>query len=134
LSEPVWIREIDAIHLHTQQISLFGGSTGVRDLGLLQSALARPLNLWVYSDSRPSLPKLAATYASGISSNHPFLDGNKRTAMMVSFVFLDKNGLEVTATQEDAFHTVLALAAGELTEEQLAAWFERNTAARNQAE
>ncbi|KAA6463354.1 type II toxin-antitoxin system death-on-curing family toxin [Acidobacteria bacterium AB60] len=133
MTEPTWIREIDALQLHAQQINLFGGSLGVRDAGLLASALARPQNTWAYSESQPNLSRLAAGYAFGISSNHPFIDGNKRTALMVSFVFLDKNGLEMTATQEDAFETMLRLAAGEISEEQLAAWFERNTAPRNQA-
>jgi len=78
----------------------------------------------------PSLAKLAAAYASGISSNHPFIDGNKRTALLVSFAFLDVNGLEVTASQEEAYLTILGLAAGEISEEQLSLWFERNTAKR----
>jgi death-on-curing protein len=106
---------------------------GVRDMGLLESALARPKNIWAYAESPPGLPALAAAYAFGISSNHPFVDGNRRSALMVSFVFLDINGFEVTATQEDAFVTILGLAAREVTEDQLAAWFERNTAPRNQA-
>jgi death-on-curing protein len=76
------------------------------------------------------LAALAAAYAFGISSNHPFVDGNKRTALLVSFAFLDVNGLEVTASQEDAFLTILGLAAGEISEDQLALWFERNTAPR----
>jgi death on curing protein len=133
VKEPIWIRETDALQLHTQQITLFGGSTGVRDLGLLQSALARPQNLWAYAESQPTLAQLAASYAFGISANHPFLDGNKRATLMVSFVFLDKNGFEVMATQEDAFLTIIRLAAGEISEEQLATWFERNSAPRNQA-
>ena len=130
MNEATWLRDVDALRLHAQQISLFGGSMGVRDLGLLQSALARPQNVWAYAESRPSLTTLAAAYAFGISSNHPFIDGNKRAALMVSFVFLDVNGFEVTATQEDAFLTILSLAAGEITEDQLAAWFERNIAPR----
>jgi death-on-curing protein len=129
--EPNWIRLADALHLHTQQISLFGGSMGVRDLGLLESALARPQNIWAYAESPPTLARLAAAYAFGISSNHPFLDGNKRAALMVSFVFVEKNGVEMTATQEDAFATILALASGEITEDQLAAWFERNATSRS---
>jgi death-on-curing protein len=103
---------------------------GVRDAGLLESALARPQNILAYAESVPFLAALAAAYAFGISSNHPFVDGNKRTAFLVSFAFLDVNGLEVTASQEDAFLTVLGLAAGEITEDQLALWFERNTAPR----
>jgi death-on-curing protein len=92
--------------------------------------LARPKNIFAYADSMPSLSVLGAAYAFGISSNHPFIDGNKRTALVVSFAFLDVNGFEVTASQEDAFLTILGLAAGEITEAQLAEWFERNTAPR----
>ena len=130
MKDPVWIREIEALAMHAQQISLFGGSMGIRDIGLLESALARPKNLWAYEESTPTLPRLAAAYAAGISSNHPFLDGNKRTALVVSFAFLDVNGFEVTATQEDAYMTILGLAAGGISEEELALWFERNTTAR----
>ncbi|MGA9129260.1 MAG: type II toxin-antitoxin system death-on-curing family toxin [Terracidiphilus sp.] len=115
---------------HDLELAAHGGSAGVRDAGLLESALARPKNLLAYSNSAPSLPVLAAAYAFGISSNHAFVDGNKRTALLVSFAFLDVNGLEVTASQEDAFLTILSLAAGEISEEQLAQWFEGNTAPR----
>lgn len=97
---------------------------------MLDSALARPKNLPAYADFEASLCALAAAYAYGISSNHPFMDGNKRTALVVSFAFLDVNGLEVIASQEDAYLTILSLAAGELTEEQLMRWFEANTQAR----
>lgn len=84
--------------------------------------------MWAYEESRPSLARMAAAYAFGISSNHPFVDGNKRTALVVSFAFLDANGMELTATQEDAYLTILGLAAGEISENQLALWFQRNTA------
>lgn len=120
----------DVVIAHDLELAAHGGSTGIRDQGLLESALARPKNIWAYAESRPSLPRLAAAYAFGISANHPFVDGNKRTALVVSFAFLDVNGLEVTASQEDAFLTILGLAAGEINEDQLAAWFERNTAPR----
>jgi death-on-curing protein len=83
-----------------------------------------------YAESTPSLAALAAAYAFGISSNHPFVDGNKRTALLVSFAFLDVNGSEVTAGQEEAFLTILALAAGEIPEDVLARWFEANTTSR----
>jgi death on curing protein len=99
-------------------------------MGLLQSALARPKNIWAYAEKRPTLPALAAAYAFGISSNHPFIDGNKRSALMVSFVYLDLNRFEVIAAQEDAFAIILGLASGEITEDQLADWFERNTVPR----
>jgi len=86
--------------------------------------------MWAYAESSPSLAVLAAAYAFGISSNHPFVDGNKRTALLVSFAFLDVNGHEVTAPQEDAFLTILGLAAGEISERELAVWFARNTEVR----
>jgi len=94
---------------------------------VLESALMRPRNLWAYAETSPSLTRLAAAYAFGISSNHPFVDGNKRTALVVSFAFLDINGISVTASQEDTYATILALAAGEINEQQLTDWFETNT-------
>lgn len=106
---------------------LHGGPGGVRDPGLLESALSRPRNLFAYSEAAPSLPRLAAAYAKGIAANHPFVDGNKRTAFVVSVTFLALNGLRLTATKEDRVLTFWALAAGDLTEEALATWFERNT-------
>lgn len=120
----------DAVIAHDLELAAHGGSIGIRDQGLLESALARPTNIWAYAESAPSLPRLAAAYAFGISANHAFVDGNKRTALVVSFAFLDVNGLEVTASQEDAFLTILGLAAGEISEDQLATWFERNTSPR----
>ena len=112
------------------ELAVHGGATGLRDHGLLESALARPKNILAYARGSIALAELAAAYAFGISSNHPFVDGNKRTALLVSFVFLDLNGMEVTASQEDAYLTILALAAGEVSEVELAQWFERNTAPR----
>jgi death-on-curing protein len=130
VKEPVWIREIDAIAFHTQQIALFGGSDGIRDRGLLDSALARPKNLFAYADRVLTMADLAAAYAVGISSNHPFIDGNKRTAMQVAFVFLEFNGFPVIARPEEACLTFLSLAAGEMTEVELALWFAEHTIAR----
>lgn len=123
MKEPVWIREIEALAFHAQQIATFGGSDGVRDRGLLDSALARPKNLFAYADHPPSMAELAAAYGFGISSNHPFVDGNKRTAMQVAFVFLEFNGYPVNASQEDACLTFLRLAAGEISEAELVVWF-----------
>jgi death on curing protein len=100
----------------------------LRDPGMLESAIMRPRNLWAYADAPSSLTRLAAAYAFGISSNQPFVDGNKRTALVVSFSFLDTNGIAVTASQEDAYDTILALAAGGIGEQQIAEWFDRNTA------
>jgi death-on-curing protein len=128
--EPLWMETIDAVVAHDLELTAHGGSAGIRDAGLLESALARPKNIWAYADSPPSLPALGAAYAYGISSNHPFVDGNKRTALLVSFTFLDVNGLEVIASQEDAFLTIFGLAASEITEEQLAHWSKHNTAPR----
>jgi death on curing protein len=130
MQEPLWMELSDAVVAHDLELAAHGGSTGIRDAGLLESALARPRNIWAYAESPPALTTLAAAYAFGISSNHPFVDGNKRTALLVSFAFLDVNGWEVTATQEDAYLTILGLAAGEVSEDQLAAWFEHNTAPR----
>ncbi len=130
MEEPLWMEASDAMVAHDLELAAHGGSTGIRDTGLLESALARPKNLLAYAESAPSLAALAAAYAFGLSSNHPFMDGNKRTALLVSFAFLEVNGIEVTASQEDAYLTILGLAAGEISEEQLAQWFERNTAPR----
>ncbi len=129
MKEPVWIREIEALSFHAQQITQFGGSDGLRDRGLLDSALARPKNLFAYTERTLTITELAAAYAVGICSNHPFVDGNKRTAMQVAFVFLEFNGFPVTASQEEACLTFLSLAAGEITEVELALWFTEHTAA-----
>ncbi len=127
MKEPVWIREIEALAFHAKQIALFGGSDGVRDRGLLDSALSRPKNLFAYAERALTMADLTAAYAVGISSNHPFVDGNKRTAMQVAFVFLEFNGFPVIASQEEACLTFLSLAAGELTEGELALWLAEHT-------
>jgi death on curing protein len=128
MTEPIWMEMADAVIFHDMELSAHGGSTGLRDSGMLESAIMRPRNLWAYADTPPLLTRLAAAYAFGISANHPFVDGNKRTALVVSFAFLDTNGIAVTASQEDAYDTILALAAGEIGEQQIAEWFDRNTA------
>jgi death-on-curing protein len=115
--------------MHDESLRLHGGPEGVRDLGLLQSALARPQNLPAYADRAPSLGQLAAAYAKGIVANHPFVDGNKRAAFIVSVTFLRLNGLRLTAAKEERVLNFWALAAGDLSEEQLAEWFDRNTVA-----
>ena len=130
MKEPVWIREFEALAFHAHQIALFGGSDGIRDRGLLDSALARPKNLFAYAEQALTLPDLAAAYAVGISANHPFVDGNKRTAMEVAFVFLDFNGGAVTASPEEACLIFLRLAAGEITEPELALWLAEHTTAQ----
>lgn len=130
MKEPVWIRRDVALAIHEETLMLHGGPEGVRDAGLLESALARPRNLFVYSEQDLSLARFAAAYAWGMIANHPFVDGNKRAAFTVALTFLKLNGLEVTATREDRVLTFWGLAAGEITEEQLARWFERNTGPR----
>jgi death-on-curing protein len=131
MKEPVWIRLDVILMMHEETLMLHGGPEGVRDLGLLESALARPKNLFAYSEQGVSVARFAAAYAKGIVANHPFVDGNKRTAFTASLTFLKLNGLEVTATKEDRVLTFWKLAAGEISEEQLALWFERNTAPRS---
>ncbi len=119
-AEPRWVSPAAVRALHLQQLHLFGGGSGVRDEGMLDSALNRAVTLW---HGEPNLFDMAAAYAFGIARNHPFVDGNKRTAFVVSVLFLDLNSIELTADEVDATTTFLALAAGELTEEQLTLWF-----------
>lgn len=116
-----WVREELVLALHEEQLAEHGGGAGARDLGLLQSALARPQNLCAYGE--PDAASLAAAYAFGIARNHPFIDGNKRTAAVVSLLFLDINGCQFAISDAELVVMVLALAAGELTEEAVAAWF-----------
>lgn len=127
MQEPRWIQERAVLSIHNRLLAQFGGSEGIRDQGLLESALARPRNRFAYVGEAASLHVLAAAYAFGICRNHPFVDGNKRTAMAVAMAFLDINGFMVTATQEDAYLTFLGLAAGEIDEPQLEVWFGRNS-------
>lgn len=119
--EIVWVHA-DAVHpIHERQIAEHGGSSGVRDEGLLLSALARPENLYAYGED-VDLAALAASYAFGIAKNHPFIDGNKRTALVVMRTFLLLNGAEFVATPEDKYITILKLAEGSISEEELAEW------------
>ncbi len=128
MNEPVWIRQDVVLAIHEELLRLHGGPDGVRDLALLESALARPKNILAYAEEPLSLARLAAAYAKGIVANHPFVDGNKRTAFTVSLSFLRLNRLNLTASKEERVLTFWRLADGSMTEEQLAAWFERNTA------
>jgi len=120
--EPVWVRDDVVRAIHRRQISEHGGSDGVRDEGLLESALARSKNLLAYSDPSPDLPALAAAYAFGIARNHPFIDGNKRTAYVVCRTFLKLNGMDLETSQENKYATFMELAEGQLGEADLAAW------------
>jgi death-on-curing protein len=125
VNEPVWIDERDALALHDRLLALDGGAPGVRDMGLLQSALARPQQLYAYGDN-PELMDMAAAYIAGIVRNHPFIDGNKRTGFLVGILFLELNGARFTATEESAAQAILSLAAGTLDEPALAAWLRAN--------
>ena len=124
----VWIALEVAGAAHLEQLSEHGGGEGVRDAGLLESAMARPQNLVAYGT--PDAADLAAAYAYGIARNHPFVDGNKRTAAVISETFLIMNGYALAATDAELVVAFLALAAGELSEEELADWFRTHLAAR----
>lgn len=117
----VWVREEVILAAHDEQLAEHGGAPGLRDLGLLQSALARPQNLQVYGE--PDAAALAAAYAYGIARNHPFADGNKRTAAVAALMFLDLNEVVFEIGEAELVVTILALAAGELSEDAVAAWF-----------
>ncbi len=119
--EPVWLDATDALAIHDRQLAEHGGGTGVRDLGLLESALGRPINRWAYGEQ--DVATLAAAYAFGVARNHPFVDGNKRTAWVLARLFLALNGQRLVFDPNDAIRTVLALAAGDLSEDELADWF-----------
>ena len=127
--EPVWLDVEVALAIHDRQLAEHGGGVGVRDAGLLHSALARPFNQWNYGED--DLCALAAAYGFGVARNHPFVDGNKRTAWVLARLFLALNNVALAFTPDDAINTVLALAAGDLSEEELTDWFrEHMTAAQ----
>lgn len=119
--EPRWIGVEVTLAIHDRQLAEHGGGEGLRDAGLLESALSRPRNAWGYGE--PDLADLAAAYAYGIARNHPFIDGNKRTAWMLARLFLRDNGQVLAFQKVDAVRTMMTLAAGDLPEHELAAWF-----------
>lgn len=127
MKEPLWIGALETLALHDLQLVAFGGAAGVRDFGALESALARPRNLLAYGKKKPSLARLAAAYAFGIIKNHPFIDGNKRTALVIAFAFLEVNGIEMNASEEDAYRMFMDMARGRLSEEELADWISENS-------
>ena len=126
MDEPVWIKEAVVRAIHWRQLAEHGGIDGVRDDGLLSSALARPRQLLAYASPSVDLASLAAAYAFGIAKNHPFLDGNKRTAAVVCEMFIELNGHELTASDEQMYLAFTNLAAGKLSEEELADWIRRS--------
>jgi death-on-curing protein len=122
-----WITMPRVLAIHDRQLAEHGGGAGVRDLGLLESALARPLNTHAYEvDS--DVARLASAYAFGIVKNHPFIDGNKRTGYVVMETFVIKNGFTLIASQKDKYLTFLALAEGSLSEDELAQWLRERIA------
>jgi death-on-curing protein len=120
MSEPIWLDLREIVDMHSEQLVLFGGPEGIRDQGMLESALARPINRRHYGET--DLTKLAAAYAFGLARNHPFVDGNKRIAFHALMVFLRLNGVLFRPEPAQATAIILALAAGEVGEEGLAQW------------
>ncbi len=124
--EPKWLTAQLVQAIHTQAVAEFGGSHGVRDIGLLESALDRPRNLYAYGDD-PTLFDLAAAYCTGIVKNHPFIDGNKRTGDLTARAFLFRNGYLFEPDEGDEVNIIVALAAGEIEEDVLAQWMSENS-------
>jgi len=125
MKEPVWVLREECLAMHEKLIERFGGLGGIRDEGLLESALDKPKNHFAYG--KPTIFELAASYASGIVKNHPFLDGNKRTGFVAAALFIESNGFLFQAPEEEAVLETLALAAGQTTEKGYAAWLGRNS-------
>ena len=128
-----WISKQALVLLHGESLATHGGSEGMRDEGLLESALMRPQNIVAYADANhpPDAATLAASYGLGIAKNHPFIDGNKRAAFLAVGMFLYLNGLRLQATQAEATVTMLAVAAGDISEATFAAWLRQHSAARS---
>jgi death-on-curing protein len=122
MDEPIWISEPLALAIHARQLAEHGGIDGVRDEGLLQSALASPRNVFAYTKDACDVATLSAAYASAITRNHPFLDGNKRTAAVVFETFLELNGWMLSASDAELYPVMLQLAEGSLSQEELAEW------------
>ncbi len=122
---PIWVDRDDCLSMHEKLLDRFGGLKGIRDEGLLDSALNKPMHLFSYGN--PSVFQMAASYAVGIVKNHPFLDGNKRTGFVAAALFIELNGFSFEATEEEAVLETLALAASHSTEADYAAWLERNS-------
>jgi death on curing protein len=124
MTEPFWLTVAMTVAIHDEQLAIHGGSAGLRDHGLLESALDRPRNKWAYEQA--ALPELAAAYGYGIARNHPFIDGNKRTSLLAIYTFLGVNDVDFVVPEAEAAAMILALAAGEVSEENLARWIRDN--------
>jgi death-on-curing protein len=125
MKEPIWVRRDVVLAYHDLLLARHGGSSGIRDQGMLDSALGRPINLFNYEE--PSLIQLSASYAYGLIKNHPFVDGNKRIAFATAVLFLELNGRKFNATEVDAVLNTLALAASDMKEGEYANWIEANS-------
>ena len=123
-TEPKWLTYAQVVAIHSRQLRRFGGAAGLRDDGLLRSAIEGPVNKWHYEQAE--LPQLAAAYAFGLAKNHAFVDGNKRIAFMSMMIFLRKNGVEFSPAPAHATKIMISLAAGEVSEESLSRWIRDN--------
>jgi death on curing protein len=128
MKRPVWVDRATVLIGHSESLAAHGGAGGVRDLGLLESAMARPQNLHAYGEG--DVAALAAAYAFGIIRNHPFVDGNKRTAFLTAALFLELNGFRFVASEADVIVRTLALAASEINEAEFASWLRENVQPR----
>jgi death-on-curing protein len=124
MSEPIWLDVDEVIDMHAEQLAIFGGPEGIRDRGLLESAVLRPVNQWHYGQT--DMAALAAAYAFGLARNHAFVDGNKRIAFHAMMVFLRGNGIAFAPNPAHATEIILSLAAGEVSEESLTRWIRDN--------
>ena len=125
MKEPVWLRKDVLLAVHERLLAEHGGSSGIRDEGLLESAIGRPQNLIAYG--KPTIFDLASAYACGVIKNHPFVDGNKRTGFMAPYLFLGRNGYEFTGEESDVVIKTLAVADGTMNEKDFATWLKENS-------
>lgn len=124
MNEPFWLTRQMIVAIHDEQLAIHGGASGLRDEGMLESALDRPKNKWSYENA--DLAELAAAYAFGIARNHPFVDGNKRTSLLALYTFLGVNGIDFIVPEAEAAAIILSLAAGEVGEQGLVRWIRDN--------
>jgi death on curing protein len=124
MSEPIWLTRQIIVAIHDEQLAIHGGASGLRDEGMLESALDRHRNKWAYENAE--LAELAAAYAFAIARNHPFVDGNKRTSLLAIYTFLGLNGFDFVVPEAEAAAVILAMAAGEVSEEGLTRWIRDN--------
>lgn len=124
MNQPFWLTRQMIVAIHDEQLAIHGGASGLRDEGMLESALDRPKNKWSYENA--DLAELAAAYAFGIARNHPFIDGNKRTSLLALYTFLGVNGIDFVVPEAEAAAMILSLAAGKVSEPSLVRWIRDN--------